>query len=92
MADAVPGVARSTRGWALIPLVILLLAGLPLAVWLDLRNLSERSLSLQASDINPLITTSILNVNPSRRVSEDGRIMGLDPHRADKRPPLLSRT
>jgi len=41
----------------LIFLVILLLAGLPLAVWLDLRSLSERSLSLQASDINSLITS-----------------------------------
>jgi class 3 adenylate cyclase len=57
MADTLPGAARSARGWALISLVILLLAGLPLAVWLDLRSLSERSLNLQASDINSLITS-----------------------------------
>jgi class 3 adenylate cyclase len=57
MAGTLPESARSARGWVLIPLVLLLLAGLPLAVWLDLRNLSERSLSVQASDLNSLITS-----------------------------------
>jgi len=57
MTDTVSGTARSARGWILIPLVVLLLTGLPLAVWLDLRNLSEASLSLQASDLNSLITS-----------------------------------
>jgi len=41
----------------LVPLVLLLLAGLPLAVWLDLRNLSDRALRLQASDLNSIITS-----------------------------------
>ncbi len=43
--------------WALVPLVLLLLAGLPLAVWLDLKNLSERALRLQAGDLNSIITS-----------------------------------
>jgi adenylate cyclase len=45
------------RRWALVPLVLLLLAGLPLAVWLDLKNLSERALRLQAGDINSIVTS-----------------------------------
>src|SRR5262249_43372656 len=40
------------RGRALILLVILMLAGLPVAVWLDLRNLTETSLLRQAKDLN----------------------------------------
>jgi class 3 adenylate cyclase len=44
---------------ALAPLlavaVLLGLAGLPIAVWLDLRSLSERSLRLQASEIGTII-------------------------------------
>jgi adenylate cyclase len=44
--------------WALVPLVLLLLAGLPLAVWLDLKNLSERALRLQAGDLNSIITSA----------------------------------
>jgi adenylate cyclase len=43
--------------WALVPLVLLLLAGLPLAVWLDLKNLSERALRLQAGDLSSIITS-----------------------------------
>ncbi len=45
------------RGWIGLPLVLLLLAGLPAAVWLDLRNLSETALRLQASDLNSVITS-----------------------------------
>src|SRR5436190_4064384 len=37
--------------------VLLLLIGLPLAVWLDLRNLAERSLLLQANNLNSVITS-----------------------------------
>ena len=37
--------------------VLLLLIGLPLAVWLDLRNLAERSLDLQANNLNSVITS-----------------------------------
>jgi adenylate cyclase len=56
MPVMVPRTAKF-RSWALIPLVLLLLAGLPLAVWLDLKNLSERALRLQATDLNSVITS-----------------------------------
>jgi class 3 adenylate cyclase len=46
-----------SRRWALVPLVILLLAGLPLAVWLDLRGLSETVLRRQANDLNSIMTS-----------------------------------
>jgi class 3 adenylate cyclase len=45
------------RGPMLTLLVIVLLAGLPLAVWMDLRNLTETSLRRQASDLNSVITS-----------------------------------
>jgi adenylate cyclase len=44
-------------GWAIVGGVLLLLVGLPLAVWLDLRNQSERSLRLQANNLNSVITS-----------------------------------
>lgn len=40
----------------MVVLVIALLAGLPLAVWLDLRDISNRSLHRQASDLNAAMT------------------------------------
>ena len=40
-----------------ILLVVILLLGLPLAVWLDLRKLTDEALSRQASDFNSLITS-----------------------------------
>ena len=43
--------------WAIVIGVLLLLAGLPLAAWLDLRNIAEQSLKLQASDLNSVITS-----------------------------------
>lgn len=43
-------------GRLLIALVLVLLAGLPLAVWLDLRHLSAAILSRQANDLNTAIT------------------------------------
>ena len=43
-------------GWFLILLVLLMLAGLPLAVWLDLRALSVRVLNLQAEDLSSVIS------------------------------------
>ena len=49
--------ATSSPGWVLIALVLLLLAGLPAAVWLDLRTLAENSLQRQASDLNSIITS-----------------------------------
>ena len=41
-----------SQGWVLAALVAILLGGLPIAVWLDLRNLSEELLHRQASDMN----------------------------------------
>ena len=38
-----------------VALVLLVLAGLPVAVWLDLRNLSERALREQADDLSSMI-------------------------------------
>ena len=50
---------RHTRGRsvALIMLVLVLLLGLPLAVWLDLQNLTDAALRRQASDLNSVITS-----------------------------------
>jgi adenylate cyclase len=45
------------RTWVLILSVIILLGGLPIAVWLDLRNLADSVLRLQASDINSIISS-----------------------------------
>jgi adenylate cyclase len=45
------------RGAVLILLVIGLLAGLPVAVWLDLRNLTENALLRQASDLNSVVSS-----------------------------------
>lgn len=50
-------ISGSLPRWAIAIGVLLLLAGLPLAAWLDLRNLAERSLRLQASDLNSVITS-----------------------------------
>ncbi|HEU4826293.1 MAG TPA: adenylate/guanylate cyclase domain-containing protein [Dongiaceae bacterium] len=44
-------------GRLLIVLVLVMLAGLPLAVWLDISNLSERLLERQAQDLSSLITS-----------------------------------
>ena len=38
-------------------LIVLLLAGLPLAVWLDLNNLAEKNLRRQAIDLNSALTS-----------------------------------
>ena len=46
-----------SRAFVLIFLVLVLLAGLPIAVWLDLRNLSETTLRRQASDLNSVVTS-----------------------------------
>jgi adenylate cyclase len=42
--------------WILTGLVIVLLVGLPLAVWLDLRSITETTLRRQASDLSTVIT------------------------------------
>lgn len=43
--------------FVLVLLVLLLLAGLPLAVWLDLSNLADTNLRRQASDLNSVISS-----------------------------------
>ena len=45
----------SASVWILLALFLLL--GLPLAVWLDLRRLTDEALRRQASDLNSLITS-----------------------------------
>ncbi len=45
------------RNLFVVGFVVLLLAGLPLAVWLDLRNLTENALQLQASNLNSVISS-----------------------------------
>ena len=57
-----------------IVLVLLVLAGLPVAVWLDLRNLSERALREQADDLSAMID-SIRNYYSSNVV---GRVLAGD--------------
>ena len=47
----------SSRGVLLILLVLVLVAGLPAAVWLDLRNLTESTLLRQARDLNSVVTS-----------------------------------
>ena len=49
-------VTSNKTALALVALVLLLLVGLPLAVWLDLRSLADTDLRRQASDINSIIT------------------------------------
>src|SRR6202047_5528952 len=50
-------VTSTSRSLILIFLVAGPLAALPLAVWLDLRNLTERALLRQANDLNSLMTS-----------------------------------
>src|SRR5438552_13573694 len=57
MTDHASAPPTRSRVWLPILLVVLLLAGLPVAVWLDLRNLSENSLQIQARDLNSVITS-----------------------------------
>ncbi|CAG0977571.1 adenylate cyclase [Burkholderiales bacterium] len=58
MPSTRPAVARTrARGLLLSVLVVVLLLGLPIAVWLDLRNLTESALRRQASDLNSVITS-----------------------------------
>ena len=55
-SDRLGATRAGLPGWALAVGVLLLLIGLPLAVWLDLRNLAEQSLRWQANDLNSVIT------------------------------------
>src|SRR5579863_8908563 len=56
MSDTAPS-KRENHGLALIAIVIVLLLGLPVAVWLDIRSLTETALRRQASDLNSVITS-----------------------------------
>ncbi|HZQ13318.1 MAG TPA: adenylate/guanylate cyclase domain-containing protein [Pseudolabrys sp.] len=56
METAVRPSPWSSRG-VVVLLVLVLLAGLPFAVWLDLSNLTESSLRRQASDLNSVISS-----------------------------------
>src|SRR3974377_1504967 len=48
---------RAVMGNMLILLVLLILVGLPIAVWLDLSDLVETNLHRQASDVNSIISS-----------------------------------
>ena len=50
-------IPNSKMGYILALLVILLLLGLPIAVWLDLSKLVETNLRRQASDVNSIISS-----------------------------------
>src|SRR3974377_1499840 len=51
------GPRRAVMGYMLILLVVLLLVGLPIAVWLDLSDLVETNLHRQASDVKSIISS-----------------------------------
>jgi len=55
--EKAPGGDAQGKRIVLIGLVVALLIGLPLAVWLDLRHISENLLERQANDLNSLITS-----------------------------------
>jgi adenylate cyclase len=48
---------NSKMDYVFAPLVVLLLLGLPIAVWLDLSKLVETNLRRQASDVNSIISS-----------------------------------
>lgn len=67
--------SRAGKLPVIIVLVLLVLAGLPVAVWLDMRNLSERALKDQADDLSSMID-GIRNYYASNvvgRVLADGK-------------------
>jgi adenylate cyclase len=75
MSSSSSALTRS-RGWVAIPLVALLLAGLPVAVWLDLRTLSENILQRQAVDLNSVITS----VRTYYATNVVGRVLSIPGH------------
>ena len=50
-------IPNAKMGYVFALLVVLLLVGLPMAVWLDLSNLVETNLRRQASDVNSIISS-----------------------------------
>jgi adenylate cyclase len=61
MAQPLEGAAGKaegrTNGWLLLILVLVMLAGLPAAVWLDISNLSRTALQRQAADLSSVVTS-----------------------------------
>jgi hypothetical protein len=55
--DNFRSVISESRGLLLILLVVVLLVGLPAAMWLNLRNLTETTLLRQARDLNSAVTS-----------------------------------
>ena len=56
--DTQPGErGRHAREWLAIVALVLLLIGLPLAVWSDMKHLTETTLKRQAADVNAIITS-----------------------------------
>ncbi len=53
---SIPAATARSRGRVLVVLVAALLAGLPIAVWLDLQDIAETALRTQAGDLNSLIS------------------------------------
>ncbi|HQZ46101.1 MAG TPA: adenylate/guanylate cyclase domain-containing protein [Usitatibacteraceae bacterium] len=72
MPNERPSGASTRRGAALVALVLVMLLGLPLAVWLDLRSLTESTLRRQATDLNSVITS----VRSFYGTNVAGRILG----------------
>jgi class 3 adenylate cyclase len=54
---AAASAAARSRGWVLVLLVVALLGGLPIAVWLDLQDIAENALRIQAGDLNSIISS-----------------------------------
>jgi adenylate cyclase len=50
-------ISNSKMAYVLATLVVLLLLGLPIAVWLDLSRLVETNLHRQASNVNSIISS-----------------------------------
>lgn len=72
MPNERPSGASTRRGAALVALVLVMLLGLPLAVWLDLRSLTESTLRRQATDLNSVISS----VRSFYGTNVAGRILG----------------
>jgi adenylate cyclase len=79
-ADAQPR-PKSAGVWAVVVLILLLLGGLPMAVWVDLRQLSERMLRDQADDFS----VAINNIRDYYSRNVVGRIVAA--HGADQVAP-----
>ena len=71
MPNAQTTVSRQ-HGLLLSALVVILLLGLPIAVWLDLRNLAEAALRRQATDLNSVITSVRGYLRQQRRRPRSG--------------------